>query len=103
MKESKLRLLIKELLGKQYELVGLTFEQATEMPFEKFLEYKITMDQSQEWSQWAIKYAAKKMGWTMSMARKEILWLDLHRGLSVQLTSDEYELKDLKPYFDEER
>ena len=103
MKESKLRLLIKELLGKQYELVGLTFEQATEMPFEKFLEYKITMDQSQEWTAWAIKYAAKKMGWTMAMARKEILWLDLHRGLSVQLTSDEYELKDLKPYFDEEQ
>lgn len=103
MKESKLSLLIKEILGKQYELVGITFEQATEMPFEKFLEYKITMDQSQEWSKWAIKHAAKKMGWTMGMAKKEILWLDLHRGLSVKLTSDEYELKDLKPYFDEER
>jgi hypothetical protein len=73
------------LLDKQYSIVGLSFEQACNMEREEFIAYKMTLEQQQEWSAWAVDFAAKKKRWSKKLARKEVAMLDFQHGLSLIL------------------
>ena len=71
------------LLDEQYKLVGLSFEQVKEMPWDEFLKYKMTLDQQKEWTAWAINYVRQKKRWSKKMAQREVAMLDFQYGLSL--------------------
>jgi hypothetical protein len=73
------------LLDKQYSLVGLSFDEACNMTREEFIEYKMTLEQQREWSEWAVDFAAKKKRWSKKLAKKEVAMLDFQHGLSLIL------------------
>jgi hypothetical protein len=73
------------LLDKQYSLVGLSFEDACNMSHEEFLTYKITLEQQEEWSAWAVDFARKKKRWNKYLAQREVAMLDFQHGLSLIL------------------
>jgi hypothetical protein len=73
------------LLDKQYSIVGLSFEEACNMDREEFIQYKMTLEQQQEWSEWAVDFAIKKKRWSKKLAKKEVAMLDFQHGLSLIL------------------
>jgi hypothetical protein len=73
------------LLDKQYSLVGLSFEEACNMDRNEFIAYKMTLEQQQEWSEWAVDFAVKKKRWSKKLAKKEVAMLDFQHGLSLIL------------------
>ena len=81
--------LVKHLLNKQYEVVGLNFDQVQEglkaedtKWFTADESRKITDAQRDEWKQWAVKELRRIRRWGVKLAEMEIAWLDCQCGLS---------------------
>lgn len=73
------------LLDKQYSLVGLSFDQVSNMSQDEFLTYKMTLEQQENWMEWAIDFVRKKKRWNKKLAEKEVRLLDFQHGLSLIL------------------
>lgn len=102
-RKEKIEQVARELMAKQYELVGITYDDVIKMTKEEFDTHSITMQQSKEWGDWAIKHVKKRLGYPVKIARKEIAFLDLFMGLRVTLTDSEKILNNLKSESDEQQ
>ena len=89
MRTDKKRKLVEEVMGRQYALVGLTFDQVKAMSNEEFFKHRITKEQSDEWEKWAVDYMAKKMRWSKAMSKRELGWLDFQVGLSIEINQNQ--------------
>jgi hypothetical protein len=77
----------KYLLSEQYKLIGKTFDEVAAMSRDEFLSHKITMEQSMEWSKWAVAELRKRR-FSKKLAEREIAWMDLQYGLSLIYPDD---------------
>ena len=80
---------VKHLLNKQYEIVGLSFDQVMDglkaedtKWFTADESRKITDGQREEWKQWAVKELMRIRKWKRKLAEMEIEWIDAQYGLS---------------------
>ena len=46
-----------------------------------FLEYSMTVEQSEEWKKWGIAYLRKNLKMNKKLAEREMMWTNLQWGL----------------------
>ena len=46
-----------------------------------FLEYSMTVEQSEEWKKWGIAYLRKNLKMNKTLAEREMMWTNLQWGL----------------------
>ena len=54
-----------------------------------FLEYLMTVEQSEEWKKWGIAYLRKNLKMNKALAEREMMWTNLQWGLKYS-TWEEY-------------
>jgi hypothetical protein len=46
-----------------------------------FLEYTMTVEQSEEWKEWGVAYIRKNLKMNKALAEREMMWVNLQWGL----------------------
>jgi len=82
-KQSKERLLLKDLIDKMFEIAGhdLKFEDVEGRKDNWYQQYTMTEDENKEWVKWGIDHIRKKRRLYKKLAEREMLYLNLYCGL----------------------
>jgi hypothetical protein len=85
-KQSKERLLLKDLIDKMFEIAGhdLKFEDVEGRKDNWFQQYTMTEDENKEWVKWGTEYIKKKRRLYKKLAEREMLYLNLYCGLKTR-------------------
>lgn len=85
-KQSKERLILKDLIDKMFEIAGhnLKFEDVEGRKDHWFQEYTMTEEENKEWVKWGIDYIRKKKRLPKKLVEREMAYLNLYCGLKTR-------------------
>lgn len=87
-KRDKQRNVFIQLVNKQLEPHGVTYEDVKDDP-NWYMNYKTSRDAEQEFVDWGVNLIREELGLTTVLAEREISWFILQWGLTSSETYDE--------------
>lgn len=82
-REQKKEKAVEDLINQMFIIAGhdVTFEDIKTRQDSWFTQWTMTVEQSDEWMEWGIKYLRKKLKLNKELAKKEMVWFSLMWGL----------------------
>lgn len=86
MKQSKRQKALIDIINKMFEFAGyeVTFDDIQHRTDKWFLDWKITIEQEQEWIEWSVEYLRKELKIPKYKAKREMLFIAMNFGLKTK-------------------
>ena len=76
--------IIKEIVMKQFDIIGETDVKFEDLKGEWYTDYTATTKQDKEWEEFCIKLMMKELRYTKKYARKQFQFINLSYGLKIK-------------------
>lgn len=81
-RDQKLEKAVVDLINQMFIIAGYDVTYNDILGKDKwFLEYLMTVEQSEEWKKWGIAYLRKNLKMNKALAEREMMWINLQWGL----------------------
>ena len=83
-REQKREQAVVDLINQMFIIAGhdVTYDDIKDRKDDWYQQWKMTIEQSDEWKQWGIKYLRENLKINKKMAENEMLWFNLQYGLT---------------------
>ena len=83
-KEQKREQAVVDLINQMFIIAGhdVTYDDIKDRKDDWYQQWKMTIEQADEWKQWGIKYLRENLKINKKMAENEMLWFNLQYGLT---------------------
>lgn len=82
-REQKREQAVIDLINQMFIIAGhqVTYDDIKDRKDNWFTEWTMTVEQSNEWKAWGVKYLREKFKMNKALAEREMLWINLQWGL----------------------
>jgi hypothetical protein len=82
-REQKREQAVVDLINQMFIIAGhqVTYDDIKDRQDNWYQQWEMTVEQSDEWKQWGIKYLRENLKINKKMAENEMLWFNLQYGL----------------------
>jgi hypothetical protein len=82
-REQKREKAIVDLINQMFIIAGhkVTYDDIKDRKDSWFHEWTMTVEQSEKWKQWGVKYLRENLKINKTLAEKEMMWVNLMWGL----------------------
>jgi hypothetical protein len=83
-REQKREQAVVDLINQMFIIAGhdVTYDDIKDRKDDWYQQWKMTIEQADEWKQWGIKYLRENLKINKKMAENEMLWFNLQYGLT---------------------
>ena len=83
-REQKREQAVVDLINQMFIIAGhdVTYDDIKDRKDDWYQQWKMTIEQADEWKQWGIKYLRENLKINKKMADNEMLWFNLQYGLT---------------------
>lgn len=83
-REQKREQAVVDLINQMFIIAGhgVTYDDIKDRKDDWYQQWKMTIEQADEWKQWGIKYLHENLKINKKMAENEMLWFNLQYGLT---------------------
>jgi len=82
-REKKREKAVVDLINQMFIIAGhqVTYDDIKDRKDNWFQQWEMTVEQSEEWKKWGVKYLRENLKINKKMAENEMLWFNLQYGL----------------------
>ncbi len=83
-REQKREQAVVDLINQMFIIAGhdVTYDDIKDRKDDWYQQWKMTIEQADEWKQWGIKYLRENLKINKKIAENEMLWFNLQYGLT---------------------
>ena len=83
-REQKREQAVVDLINQMFIIAGhdVTYDDIKDRKDDWYQQWKMTIEQADEWKQWGIKYLRENLKINKKIAENELLWFNLQYGLT---------------------